>query len=770
MAQEINNNEIDIRKICRDVLAHWWWFVVGVVLCCGLGVLYMVGTTHRLTTQGAIMLRQKGDESLTGQLESLSMLGLGNNGAASDEVVVLRSRDLMHQALDALDLWNTYYVKDGMRWVGEYPAHTFTVEPVVITEKARKRGSYKVTVKVLGNGYKIKVKQGKLHRSTTKVADLKEPIETCVGTLRITQNRPIQEDRTEYRTVCTPKPVVVDQYRAAVNIALEKKESNIINLTTTSDIPGRDVALLNKLIEQYNLNTIVDKNIIATNTAAFIEERLSIISRELSDAEDAVAAYKTKNNLTDLSEEAKIFLQANSDEQKELADVETQLNLVNYIEDFLKDDTKRFSLIPANIGITDASPTSFIGEYNTLLLQRMRVLRTATENNPVVEQLNEQLLSMRQNIVASIASVRESLTITRDGLRQRDSRFNARIKSVPNQERQYVQIKRQQELKEEIYLFLYQKREENALMLAATATPAKIVDIPKVDTDSGQPKRKIVLLLCIILGLGIPAGILYIWSMFNDKIGDAKEYESLVHTAFAGQIVENSRGKHIAINEGESTVSAELFRLLRTNLRFILPAGVQHPVILVTSCINGEGKSYIATNIALSLALLNKKVVLVGLDIRKPMLAKYFELSNKGCLTSYLADDSFAIDDTIQSSLAHKNLDIIPAGVIPPNPAELLQTERLDMLFAELRKRYDYIIVDTAPVAMVSDTFLLDRISDMTLFVSRANYTPREMIDFINQITEQKRLKHIACVFNGVKNAKAGYGYGYGYGYGNTKK
>lgn len=770
MAQEINNNEIDIRKICRDVLAHWWWFVVGVVLCCGLGVLYMVGTTPRLTTQGAIMLRQKGDESLTGQLESLSMLGLGNNGAASDEVVVLRSRDLMHQALDALDLWNTYYVKDGMRWIGEYPAHTFTVEPVEITEKARKRGSYKVTVKVLGNGYKIKVKQGKLHRSTTKVADLKEPIETCVGTLRITQNRPIQEDRTEYRTVCTSKPAVVDHYRAAVNIALEKKESNIINLTTTSDIPGRDVALLNKLIEQYNLNTIVDKNIIATNTAAFIEERLSIISRELSDAEDAVAAYKTKNNLTDLSEEAKIFLQANSDEQKELADVETQLNLVNYIEDFLKDDTKRFSLIPANIGITDASLTSFIGEYNTLLLQRMRVLRTATENNPVVEQLNEQLLSMRQNIVASIASVRESLTITRDGLRQRDSRFNARIKSVPNQERQYVQIKRQQELKEEIYLFLYQKREENALMLAATATPAKIVDIPKVDTDSGQPKRKIVLLLCIILGLGIPAGILYIWSMFNDKIGDAKEYESLVHTAFAGQIVENSRGKHIAINEGESTVSAELFRLLRTNLRFILPAGVQHPVILVTSCINGEGKSYIATNIALSLALLNKKVVLVGLDIRKPMLAKYFELSNKGCLTSYLADDSFAIDDTIQSSPAHKNLDIIPAGVIPPNPAELLQTERLDMLFAELRKRYDYIIVDTAPVAMVSDTFLLDRISDMTLFVSRANYTPREMIDFINQITEQKRLKHIACVFNGVKNAKAGYGYGYGYGYGNTKK
>ncbi len=764
MAQEINNNnEIDVRKICRDVLAHWWWFAIGVVLCCGLGVFYVVRTTPKLTTRGAIMLRQKGDESLAGQLESLSMLGLGNNGAASDEVVVLQSRDLMHQALDALDLWNTYYVKDGMRWVGEYPNHTFTVEPVEITEKAKKRGSYKVTIKVLDDGYKIKVRQKRFYHSTTKVADLKEPIETCVGTLRITQNRPIQEDRTEYRTVCTPKPSVVDQYRAAVSIALEKKESNIINLTTTSNIPGRDVALLNKLIEQYNLNTVVDKNIIATNTAAFIDERLAIISRELSDAEDAVAAYKTKNNLTDLSEEAKIFLQANSDEQKELADVETQLNLVNYIEDFLKDDTKRFSLIPANIGITDASLTSFIGEYNTLLLQRMRVLRTATDNNPVVEQLNDQLISMRQNIIASIASVRESLTITRDGLRQRDSRFNARIKSVPNQERQYVQIKRQQELKEEIYLFLYQKREENALMLAATATPAKIIDTPKADTGSGSPKMKMVLLVCLFFGLAIPAGILYIWSLFNNKIDHAKEYEQLIHTTFAGQIPENSQGKHIAISEGESTMSAELFRLLRTNLRFILPAEVQHPVILVTSCINGEGKSYIATNIALSLALLDKKVVLVGLDIRKPMLAKYFGLSNKGCLTSYLSDDSFTVDDTIQPSGAHKNLDIIPAGVIPPNPAELLQTERLDMLFAELRKRYDYIIVDTAPVAMVSDTFQLDRIADMTLFVSRANYTSREMIDFINQIAEQKRLKNIACVFNGVKNAKAGYGYGYGY-------
>ena len=765
-----NSNEIDLRKVCRDVLSHWYWFLIGVVVCCAFGVLHIVRTTPRYTTSGSIMLRQKGDESLAGQLESLSMLGLGNNGAASDEVVVLQSRDLMYQALDALDLWNTYYAKDGMRWVGEYPAHTFTVAPVEITKKVLKRGGYIVTIEPQKEGYKVKVKQGKFHHSTTKVADLSKPIETCVGTIQITQNRPIPEDKTAFRTTCLPKPAIVDMYRSQVNIALQKKESNIINLTKTSDIPSLDVALLSKIIEQYNLNTIVDKNIIATNTAAFIDERLNVITRELSDAEDAVAEYKAKNNLTDLSEEAKIFLQANSDEQKELANVETQINLVNYIEEFIQDDTKRFSLIPANIGVTDPSLTASISEYNTLLLQRMRVLRTATDSNPVVEQLNEQLISMRQNIAASIASVRESLTITRSGLQQRDNQFNARIKSVPVQERQYVQIKRQQALKEEIYLFLYQKREENALMLAATATPAKIIDTPKVDTATGSPKRRTVILFCILLGLAVPAGILYIWSLFNNKIADPKEYEKLVNAPFAGQIVENSRGKHIAIHEGESTVSAELFRLVRTNLRFMLPADIQHPVILVTSCINGEGKSYVATNTALSLALLGKKVVLVGLDIRKPMLATYFGLSNKGCLTSYLSDDEYSIDDTIQHGVEHPNLDIIPAGVIPPNPSELLQNDRLDALFAELRNRYDYVIVDSAPVAMVSDTFLLDRVADMTLFVSRANYTPREMVDFINQVVAQKRMKNVVCLFNGVKNAKAGYGYGYGYGYGNSKK
>ena len=297
-------------------------------------------------------------------------------------------------------------------------------------------------------------------------------------------------------------------------------------------------------------------------------------------------------------------------------------------------------------------------------------------------------------------------------------------------------------------------------MLAATAMPAKILDVPQKDVESQSPNLIKLLFLCVLLGMMLPAGILYLYILFNDNIDDAKEFERRVKAPMLGQLVQNSRNAHIAIREGESTVSAELFRSLRTNLRFVLPSDVKAPVILVSSCINGEGKSYVSCNIALSLAILGKKVVLVGLDIRKPMLATYFGLNAKGHLTDYLAEPEVGLENVIVPSGEHKNLDLIPCGTIPPNPAELLQTERLEELFAELRQRYDYIIVDTAPITLVSDTYLLDRIADMTIFVCRYKYTPSEMIEAINDVIAQKRMHNVVCVLNGVKGLRAGYGNG----------
>lgn len=753
---ENNQNEIDVRKIVRVVLEHWWWFAIGVVFFLLLGIAYYVRKSPSWTTDASIMLRQ--GDMMSEKMDPMAMLGLGGNAQTEDELVVFSSRGLIAQSIDALNLWEYSFVKDGVRWKGEFRNPALTIDYIRLTEDAS-LSPFTVTVKATKSGYKVKTKLGYFTRSTSRVETLDEPIETAVGTIRIHANRPLSQDTT-YKVVHKRHELVVSDYRQLLKVAQHKKESNIIDLAMKSPMPDRDKAFLYQVIEQYNMNALVDKNMIASNTAAFIDERLRIITEELGDAEKAVSEYKEKNNIAHLETQAQLYLHASRAEQSAIAEIETQLSLVDYVDEFLRDDTKRNNLIPANIGITDASLGSSLSQYNALLLQRMRIQRTATDSNPVVEQLDQQLSSMRQNIIATIRSVRESLQIRLNGLQAQESKINRQIKNAPEQEREYVRVVRDLKIKEKLYLFLYEKREENSLMLAATTIPAKILDMPQRDVRSRSPQLRNLLIICLFFGLMIPAGLLYLYKLFNDKIDDVKEYEQRFKAPVLGQIVENSRHAHIAIREGESTVSAELFRLIRTNLRFMLPAETKAPVILVTSSINGEGKSYVSSNTALSLALLGKKVALVGLDIRKPMLATYFNLNTKGHLTDYLAEPDVTIDDIVVPSGEHKNLDLIPCGAIPPNPSELLQTERLDALFAELRKRYDYIIVDTAPVALVSDTFLLDRIADMTIFVCRYKYTSMEMIDYINQVVEQKRMHNVAGVLNGVKGLRAGYGYG----------
>ena len=757
MENNKNTNDIDVRNIVRVVLEHWWWFVAGVAFFVLLGMAYYMRKAPKWTTDASVMLRQKAGGA---QFDALSMLGLSGNSATADEVVVFASRDLLYQAIDALNIWDATAVRNGLRWEGEFRNRSLSLECVNLTEDAA-IGSFVVIVKPTKSGYKIKTKLSHFESSTNKVSELGQPIETCVGTIVVNANRPLSPDST-YRIFHSRKELVVASYRKILSVDQNKKESNIINLSISSPTPEIDKALLKQLIEQYNMNAIVDKNMIATNTAAFIDERMAIISEELADAEQELSNYKEKNKIADIGTQAQLFLEASNKEQRALVEIETQLSLVSYIDDFLRDDTKRNNLIPSNLGISDESLVTALSEYNSLQLQRMRIQRTATEDNPVIKQMKLQLATMRQNIIASIGSVRESLKIRQRSLMAQDSKYNKQIKDAPEQQREYVRVAREQKLKEGLYLYLYQKREENALMLAATSMPAKIIDMPQRDVKSKSPKLLKLLFICFILGLIFPTGLLYVYMLLNDKVSNLKEYERMVKAPVLGQLIQESHNAHIAIREGEQSISAELFRLVRTNLRFMLPAELKSPVLLVTSCINEEGKTYVASNIALSLALLNKKVALVGLDIRKPMLANYFNLSTRGYLTNYLAEEDVKLDEIIVPSGEHKNLDIIPCGAIPPNPSELLQTERVDKLFAELRKHYDYIIVDTAPVTIVSDTYQLDRIADMSIFVSRYKYTSFDMINRINQIIEQKRMHNVVCVLNGVKGSLAGYRYGYG--------
>jgi capsular exopolysaccharide synthesis family protein len=512
------------------------------------------------------------------------------------------------------------------------------------------------------------------------------------------------------------------------------------------------------------MDAVLDKNIMASNTAAFIEERLRLIEQELAVAEKDVAHYKQRYDIVDLESEAILALQEGAEYKKQVAEIETQLNLVGYIAEYVSDETKKNNLIPANIGVEDIALISLISEYNQLMLDRMRVRRTASDSNPVLNQMESQLTAMRENIITTISSLTSTLTIAKQDIERRQGTINTQRNNLPDQEQEFIEVMRNKVLKEELYLFLYKQREENALTLASTVTPAKVVNTPQMNPTPVAPRLSITGLFCLILGVMLPLAVMIMYDIMNNRIsGEARELESKLKIPLGGSLVKNHHGGHIAVREGENSVSAELFRTLRTNLRFMQPKDVKCPVLLVTSSVNGEGKSYVATNLAISMTLLGKRVALVGLDVRKPTLATYMDLPNQGCLTSYVAEDAYTMEDLIVPS-GIANLDVLPSGVIPPNPSELLQSEKLDQLFVELRQRYDYVIVDSAPVALVGDSYLLNRLVDMTIFVTRANYTTTELIEFINQTHMQQRLPKMVAVLNGVDAKKIGYGYGYGYG------
>ena len=680
-----------------------------------------------------------------------------------DEVAILTSRDILTQVVRDLDLQNEYRKKRKLRWEGQYPSHDLTmVYPETFLDTTKR--TMRLQLKVRKNDYLVKVQYGqRWNVSRHKVKDITVPFETCAGKIAINFNKPLEKG-DKYRVVTMPMLPAVDKYTQTIAASPLKKESNVIVISTSTDMPQRAIDFINKEIDFYNLDAVVDKNIMASNTAAFIEERLRLIEEELAAAESNLEQYKERNGIVDLITEAEIYLHEGSEYKKQAVEIETQLNLVKYIGEYVSDETNKNSLIPANLGIEDPALIALVTEYNQLLLNRMRVQRTATTNNPVLSQMDLQLAVLRENIISSISSISNTLSIAKENIDKQFGKIESMRYGLPSQERQFVEVVRTKELKEQLYLFLYEKREENALTLASTVMPAKVIATPQMNPTPSAPNLKMIAMICLVLGVCFPIGIIYLYHFFNNKISDdSKDLERRIKVPFGGVLVQNHHGEHVAVREGVNSASAELFRLLRTNIHFMLPPNTSNPVILVTSNINGEGKSYVATNMAMSLALLGKKVALVGLDIRKPMLAQYLNLPSQGLLTSYLSDSDYTLEDvTIPSGTP--GLDILPAGIVPPNPNELLMGERLDQLFAELRQRYDYIVVDTAPVALISDTFQLNRVADMTVYVCRARYTTFDLIDFLNNVHEQKRLPNIVTVLNGVNASKAGYGYGYGYG------
>lgn len=763
---------IDLRRLVFKYLRKWYWFVLSVVLCCALGVFYILRQNPSFQVTSTVMIRT--DEPDLGAIPGMDMLqnlGLSSGSrVVESELYIINSQTLMRQVIQTLDIQTDYYKKDGLRYKEQYPSSDVRVQfPVLFTDTMKK--ALRFTLIRRADDYKIKMEYGSSRsdfEETYIVEDLRSPIQTPVGVFSFEERKKLEKgDRMKINT--SPMLNKIEAYRQEIKATQVKKESNVLTVSTTTTTPKKAIDMINKLVELYNLDAVIDKNIMASNTARFVDERLQLITQELSDVEEDVERYKKENQLTDISSEARLFLETSSEYQKKAAELETQLNLIQYIQDYVTDEKNKYGLIPANLGVTDAALIKLIEEYNTALLERMKLLRTTNEQNPVITQMEDQLVTVRANIVSSINSLKDGINIARQDVALKDNQFMSRIKSVPTQERQYIEIKRQQQIKETLYLFLFQKREETALTLASTVQPAKIIDKADYLPDPVAPRKMVILFLCVILGACIPIVWIFVYEFFHDYVEDTKEYKTKIDAPFAGQIANSSSKESIVVRAGNVSPEAELFRLVRTNLNFMLPSKDTTPCLLITSTVNGEGKTFIALNLAMSVALTGKKVVVIGLDIRKPQLANYLHLKNKGHLTEFLADDSIDLNDIIVPSGISDNLDVIPAGPIPPNPSELLLSERLGNLFEQLKKQYDYIVIDSAPIGLVSDTFVLNKFVDATLYVSRAKYTPRDCVDFINDLYRNKRLNNMSCVLNGAETKVSSYGYGYGYGQ-NVKK
>ena len=763
MAQQQKQQDIqefDYVKLFFHCLYKWYWFALCIAVSVGLAVMYLQRKTNVFSTSSTIMIRTDNNLSRSSlQTDMLELMGYQTSKIIDDEIQIITSHTIMEQAVRALNLQTEYRKKVGMRWVGQYPNPdillTFQLGALdtikgLLVEIERAETEYVLTISYRGE------------ESTVHTSSLNEPILTSAGQLTFNELRALKVgDKVKIYTASVQ--AIANSYLGHIACRPAKKESNVIIITMSSDMPRRSADIISKVVELYNLDAVIDKNIMATNTANFIDERLQIVESELSEVETAVESYMKENGLTDMSRELSLVLSNQTAYQKELMEVETQINLLNFLSDYLSQPNNEQALIPSNLGVKDAALQKLINDYNALLLQQMRMARSATELNPVYTQSVEEAVTLRKAILSSIDNIHHGLQIQKSDLAKKDRELTSRLYKTPEKERKYVEIKRQQEIKEKLYIYLYQKREENALTLASTVMPAKTIDAP-ITTGPIAPKSKRIIFIAIAIGLGVPFLIIFLIDYLNDEVKDLREFQSVVKAPFLGHVLYMPSDNVVAVDSHNNSAQAELFRTIRTNLRFMLP-DKKSPVLLVTSALNGEGKSYVAINIAASLALLKKKVVIVGLDIRKPTLSQYLHIDFKGHLTSFLLDPTMPLDDLIIPSGAVDNLDVMPSGAIPPNPGELIQSGNVGLLFDALKERYDYIVVDTAPLYLVSDTFHLDKYGDMTIFVTRAHYISREMLPYIQDIYAHQKMHNMACILNASTGGKRGYGYGrYGYG------
>lgn len=795
---EEEDGGFDIRILWVLLLRYKYWFIASVAVCLSAAFIYLRYAVPVYNVTSKVLIKDRDNKRTSSSINAtFQELGMKNNSDGfANEIEILATKSLAKRTVRSLKLYTSYQLAGRVRDAEVYRKHS----PYLVDLDANDIDSLKGTVSIVidskNAGIVAKITYGDTSMEK-EASTLPARFTTTFGTIIVERNPIYQNSNVDFsemrrlEAVIRPLDAVARYYASAISVSPTSEETTIARVTLSDNIPERSADYLMKLVDIYNEDANEDNMYEARRTEDFIAERIGVISKELNMTETELEQYKKSSGIVNYAADAAMDVSRNMEFETQIIDVNTQLNLVDYVLDYALDSDNYLQVLPSNVGLSDASVNATIAKYNELVMERNRLLRSASEDNPAVSLITEEVETYFNSIKSSLQSSKQQLTIRRNQLQSQHDKYASKISSAPSKERALADINRQQEVKAGLYLMLLQKREENAITLASSAYKGKVIEEPMVSGPI-SPKKNMILLVALLVGLALPYVYYFIRDFFRYRIEGRDDLLKLTNVPVLGSVpfikALGKGDRNVVVQENRNSVVVEVYRGIRSNLPFVLSKGQN--VILFTSTTSGEGKTCIASNLAASIAFAGKKVVVVGLDIRKPRLAGLFNLANseKGISNFFTrpADDYGYLESIIQKSDVSPNLDIIAAGPIPPNPAELLEKENLVTAIDYLKQKYDYVILDTAPVGLVSDTLTIGKVADATLFVVRANYTFKGDIDLVNSLAVDKRLPNVNIILNATKvetgsysykryggygyGRRYGYGGGYGYGYGEAGK
>lgn len=756
----------NIKQYLVSLLINWKWIALSLIVCLGMGMAYVRYTNTVYSISEKVLIKTGDNNGHSGSsLKSQTMGFVSMSDGFDNELEILRTHSLAKQAVRDLNLFVSYYSVGNFKSTLVYKDQPVNVN-VSIGEAERLRGAFTVEVEHADGNYNITAPNVDV---TVKSLPTTIDARGCRLTLTVNDGTAIAQDWKMKAIVKSPDQAAYD-FQGRFNAVSDSRSTSIAILSLNDENPNRAYDYLRQLVTCYNTQANEDKNEVARRTEEFINQRIAKINDELGSTEGHIENYKRSRGMVELKTNAtQAFTQANNYQEK-LADFNTQIALFDEMSAFLNNPANRYQPLPNNVGIENGAVTSLISTYNQTVQKRNILLQSASENSPAVTPLTGQLDQLHNSISQTLRQVRKSMDIQRSGIQQQYGKYQGEVGQTPEQERVLTQIGRQQEVKSGLYLLLLQKREENSISLAATADKGRIIDDPQTNGVVSTKSRS-VMGVAFVAGLGLPIAIIYIIGLLRYKIGGRDDVERLTKLPIISDVATASKHAkgdgEIVVRENHNNAMEEIFRGMRSNLLFTLKEGQN--VIVCTSSIAGEGKTFISSNLAMSFAILGKKVLLVGLDIRKPRLQGIFSLGEqKVGITNLLKLENPSweeIESQILPSGKHDNLLVMPSGPIPPNPTEIIARKSLDNIISTAKAHYDYVIIDSAPVGLVPDTVSIARVSDATVFVCRADYTPKRDFDIINTLSAEDRLHNVSIVINGIDMSKKRYGYYYGYGH-----